>query len=794
MASEYSVKVNKVPQGTPPEEVRAVFEAAGFTSITDVYLPEKFAKFEFGFVRFASLEEAQRVADTQGFTVRGVALACELAVNDKRRVGAISAVPRGGPPGKGGYYSSAMGSSYAAVEAPRMPQAGTTSSNEHSIWVGSLPPGTTPDHLREAFASRGVENMTDVYLPPGRDFGFVRFANSEESAFAMQSCSYLEVGGSLVELKSSTTEKRSVGQPAAVASAQLGLQGRQMDWGGAGACGKGCAGPVPHSKGGDWQGPHAWHGQGPDWHNPALQGKASTNPGKGGFCSGEWAVSASYSSLEGQTSGGRASNEYSIWIGALPEGVTPEDLRDAFRMYGVETMTDIYIPPNKDFGFIRFATYAEAEDAMRHCGAFTVQGARVELKLSISEKRSVGMGRPAAALPQQPVLAAQLPVLGGQQPVYGDSYGQHPNAPGCGSTTKASDLEVSVKVGNLAPGTTIEDLKEAFLTQGVATMTDVYIPRNKSFGFIRFHGLSEAHVAMECSGMLVRGNSVTLEMAEGEKRSSAFFVAPTAPVGASPGWVGQVACSGKGSCSGKGFGGDKGACGAAPVPASRSGEVSVKVGNLPADATPDEVRQAFAAHGIDSMTDCYIPLGRRFGFLRFTTAAEGRYALSRQIWVRGHQLELAPALGTKRTPEEMLETEMSRQKRPALGGDVGEAPHDPNISPDAPSVKVSGLPPGTAAQELHKALLDAGCVGKVTDIYVPKGNRGFGFVRFALDTEAEDASRLEVWIRGAQLGMDIAVQERKIHSRLDEGGGAEAYRFAEMPNQGVLRSHAGGWH
>merc|ERR1711920_520591 len=110
-----------------------------------------------------------------------------------------------------------------------------------------------------------------------------------------------------------------------------------------------------------------------------------------------------------------------------------------------------------------------------------------------------------------------------------------------------------------------------------------------------------------------------------------------------------------------------------------------KIGNLPPNTTPDELCEAFAAQGIDSMTDCYIPHGRRrFGFLRFTTTAEGRHALQTDVWIRGFQLELEAAMGSKRTPDEMYEVEKVNQKRPTWSKDSNNVPDDPNVSADAP--------------------------------------------------------------------------------------------------------------
>merc|ERR1719491_1581279 len=203
----------------------------------------------------------------------------------------------------------------------------------------------------------------------------------------------------------------------------------------------------------------------------------------------------------------------------------------------------------------------------------------------------------------------------------------------------------------------------------------------------------------------------------------------------------------------------------------QGGEASVKVGNLPPETSPEELCEAFASQGIDSMTDCYIPQGRKFGFLRFATLAEGKMALNRRLAIRGHELEMEFAQGKKRSSEEMagfsqggVRPAPAARESPmwAPQAFVGKgAPDDPGISQDAPSIKVSSVPPGTSSDELHKAVLAAGCRGAITDVYIPKGDRGFGFVRFSGMRDAEAAANLQVFLRGAPVELEISVSQRK---------------------------------
>merc|ERR1719265_834807 len=93
--------------------------------------------------------------------------------------------------------------------------------------------------------------------------------------------------------------------------------------------------------------------------------------------------------------------------------------------------------------------------------------------------------------------------------------------------------------------------------------------------------------------------------------------------------------------------------------------------------------------------------------------------------------------------------------------EVQGVPENPDVSLDTPSVKVTGVPPGTGSDQLHQALLAAGCTGNITDVYIPKGDRGFGFVRFARQEDAERLLQLPVGIFGVPLSLEMAVSARK---------------------------------
>jgi len=859
-AAEFSVKVSGVGRGVGSNDVRRVFEDSGYRDITDVYMPP--GK-EFGFVRFSNEDEAIKAVDQQGIVVRGVELRLEMSSSEKK-------------PGKGkggGKVSGAFGPD----TSPRMPsrhrEAESSSasskkgnskgnSGEHSIWVGNLPKRASSSGLKELFNERGVDNMTDVYAPPGRGFGFVRFATQEEVEEAMTQCEGLQYGDSELELKSSVTDKKGpsprdaggffadagYGRDVGFARGQASLPAKSSTgeyslWVGnlPDDCSSQELREVFEDRGvtnmSDVYIPSKAKGFGfvrftsPDMVEDALEickglqlggadlelkvsqiekrGTPAPASGGGGVGYPTGWVPAGYGmgmgmgmgmsymddgyGMQGPPSKKMSSNEHSVWVGNLPKSISSEELGDAFRSRGVETMTDVYIPKgDKGFAFVRFASRREVEQAVEDCKGLTLGGKEVELKISSTEKRG---SAPAAS--NGPALGFAYPggCHGyGQSMVYmddgygcggyGDFGGYGPYGPGSSpmmSTGRGKDMsagrgkdkssEISVKVSNLPPGISSEDLRAAFEEQGVDTMTDVYIPLGKQFGFLRFMRMSEAQRALEMSGSDFGGTEIMCELAEGKQKSSMEMDIKNR-MGEPP-----IAYHRNQDAFDTSFAGND------------RGEVSVKVGNLPADISHEELCEAFADHGIDSMTDVYIPQGRRFGFLRFASAAEGKLAMQCRVSIHGQVLELQLASSKKRNSEEMAGGDMgrpernvssreSREPRESREASSREAPDNPDVKPDAPSLKVSNIPRGATSEELHQAFIDAGCTGGITDVYIPKGNRGFGFVRFESRSDTEFASRLKVHVRDIDVDLEIAVAPRK-GGRDAPGGRGPAFDMHE---------------
>lgn len=97
---------------------------------------------------------------------------------------------------------------------------------------------------------------------------------------------------------------------------------------------------------------------------------------------------------------------------------------------------------------------------------------------------------------------------------------------------------------------------------------------------------------------------------------------------------------------------------------------------------------------------------------------------------------------------------------------------------DLHSVKIDGLTEFVRTEEIEEAFSK---FGVVQDIYVPRDfrtqrNKGFGFVRFELQQEAEDAAQGRVELDGERVELCVATKPKRDGPPLRKGDGKGADR------------------
>jgi len=291
-------------------------------------------------------------------------------------------------------------------------------------------------------------------------------------------------------------------------------------------------------------------------------------------------------------------------------------------------MTDVYIPSSRKFGFVRFPSMEQTLTALDACAG--MQEKNVVVKLSTSQKRTA---KPRVI----DDLRAFGPFLIDAPPPFALNEQSSDHVPSVAHNDvgdrRRFHPEFSVKVGNLRIGTTVDQLRAALSLASSDGITDVYIPAGKRFGFVRFSSYAGAQRVLELTGMDINGQKIICELADCKKSSAQRLYDKFDNYIESKLYGGR----GAGEPSGR--------------PLAQfcwEDEVSIRVGNLPKGVTADDLCEAFTMNGIDSMTDCYIPPGRCFGFVRFSTLAEGHDALRQSLFLRGHCLELEVAMAQKR--------------------------------------------------------------------------------------------------------------------------------------------------
>merc|ERR1740121_1576986 len=116
--------------------------------------------------------------------------------------------------------------------------------------------------------------------------------------------------------------------------------------------------------------------------------------GWGGPWGGKWGPYGGGKGKGGKGGGATKWNgEFSIWVGALPQGTSSEELKEAVTSVGVNTFSDVYAPQGRNFGFIRFATQEDATAASQlTANGLNIRGEVVEARLSDTEKQKTSGG------------------------------------------------------------------------------------------------------------------------------------------------------------------------------------------------------------------------------------------------------------------------------------------------------------------------------------------------------------------------------------------------------------------
>ncbi|CAJ1393766.1 unnamed protein product [Effrenium voratum] len=299
--------VGSLPDGIQEEPVRSMFSRFG-------YIEELFIKQgcesgrQWAFVTFSSPQEAARAQEaTNGnLMFEGSTRPCE--VNLARNQGLF---------GTGGMQQQAM----QAMQADTGPK---------KIFVGTLPEGIDENILMDEFCKYG--EVVDVFLKPncepGRQWGFITFASSDQARDAKASCD------------------RILMLPGAERPCEVTIAKHQGLFGqddGAGRPAKEVAGNRMRPTQAPERSFHSVIGAGaPIGGGPARTRGAG---GAGGF----------------EAPGGACK----IFVGSLPDGCSEQLLRSEFSRYG--RVTDIYVKQNCDPGrqwaFVTFTSAAEALQA-----------------------------------------------------------------------------------------------------------------------------------------------------------------------------------------------------------------------------------------------------------------------------------------------------------------------------------------------------------------------------------------------------------------------------------------------
>jgi RNA recognition motif-containing protein len=163
------ILVGSLPDGVSQDIVRSAFEQFG--TIVDIYVKQNCEPGrQWAFVSYTSHEEAQnaKIATDKTLVLPGGHQPCEVL------------------------FARSEGGSQSAAAPPPMSAAAPTShgsTGDSKIFVGSMPGNVTENMLRAEFSRYG--HILDAYVKadcePGRQWGFVTFAQPEQANHAKES-------------------------------------------------------------------------------------------------------------------------------------------------------------------------------------------------------------------------------------------------------------------------------------------------------------------------------------------------------------------------------------------------------------------------------------------------------------------------------------------------------------------------------------------------------------------------------------------------------------------------------
>eukprot|EP00929_Paragymnodinium_shiwhaense_P048288 TRINITY_DN24430_c0_g1_i1.p1 TRINITY_DN24430_c0_g1~~TRINITY_DN24430_c0_g1_i1.p1 ORF type:complete len:495 (-),score=71.31 TRINITY_DN24430_c0_g1_i1:12-1496(-) len=343
---------------------------------------------------------------------------------------------------------------------------------EHSVWIRPLIAGCSQENLFQSVLPFEPEHLTDIYLPQGKDYGFIRFGRKDAAeAFCkkltddLDSVSHIFAGGR------------------GLRSVMMAVNDR-----------------VPHKDG-------ATYG-----------GAMPLPPGI--------VVLDDLPAAPVHRRGDRAPRrpvahapEYSVLVIGLVRGTTVQDVQEALDRVNAATPNDIYLPLSRhDIAFVRYRDPEQAKELIALTGHVLVRGVPVALTQANVDKRASNSCKKALTVYSDVVEeVAEEPAYGGgrEKPAHcireveevqqhdeqWRAEGQQGNILGSARSEEkvgaATWPGISLMITKLPLNADRRCLVDALLKAGVDSVRDLYVPQGRNYGFVRFRSFGDAYRAYE---------------------------------------------------------------------------------------------------------------------------------------------------------------------------------------------------------------------------------------------------------------------------------------------------------